>query len=509
MSDHSLPAEGSPSSRVTRWGVVLKVLVLVVAVGWTFSPTILGDWQWDDISYVTENATIHDPEGLKKIWLQPGNFIEYYPISASVQWLQWQSWKKLTFGYHFTNIVLHLLSAFLLWRFFLKFGLRFAWLGALLFALHPTTVESVAWISELKNTLSLPPFLLAMGAYMDFDERRQNKDYFLALGLFLVAMLCKMTMMVFPVVILLYAWWKRGRIGWQDVKASAPFFVISLVLGAMGLWAGAAYSQVHGLGSNPPLGDCFSRLACAGLSLSFYFYHFLWPMELMPIYPQWKVEPPTFVQFMPWLVIGGALYGLLSTRVPGRRHVLLGLGFFVLNLAPFLGFKSISYMRFTPVMDHLLYMPQIGLIGLVIAGLGCLDNFILPRLRPYFLSALLAVVALMAARSHAYAEHFLDEETLWTYELQHNPQAWPAYDHLGNAFLRQGMVSKAAELYEQSIRINPESAVARNNLGVAQEQMGDIPAALASYREALTMAPSYLDAQHNLARLQATVVPQK
>src|SRR6185295_15506375 len=99
-----------------------------------------------------------------------------------------------------------------------KFGLRLAWLGGLLFAIHPVQVESVAWIAELKNTLSLSPFLLAMCAFIDYDQRRQQKDYWISVGLFLMAMLCKPSMVMFPIVILLYTWWKRSGIGWRDLK---------------------------------------------------------------------------------------------------------------------------------------------------------------------------------------------------------------------------------------------------------------------------------------------------
>jgi hypothetical protein len=150
------------------------------------------------------------PTGLWSIWFEPGSQLDYYPIKASVQWLQWHLWGMDTLGYHLTNVVLHILSALLVWRLLSKFGLRLAWLGGLIFAIHPVQVESVAWIAELKNTLSLPPFLLAMCAWIDYEERGKAKDYFLALGLFLVAMLCKLTVVLFPLVILLYAWWRRG-----------------------------------------------------------------------------------------------------------------------------------------------------------------------------------------------------------------------------------------------------------------------------------------------------------
>ena len=257
-----------------------------------------------------------------------------------------------------------------MWRLLGKLGVRLAWLGGLLFAIHPVLVESVAWIAELKNTLSLPPFLVAMCAWIDYDEHGKWTQYCLALGLFLVAMLCKPTMVMFPVVILLYAWWRRRRIGVQDLKASVPFFAVSLALGLTTLWF-----LHHAMAPQAvQLGGFLSRAACAGLSLAFYFSKFLLPIGLLPTYPQWTVGRPSLVQFLPWPILFGVLYLCWANRTSWERHALLGLGFFLLNLAPFVGFRAVAYMSFTWVMDHVLYIPVIGLIGLVAAGLSWLDR---------------------------------------------------------------------------------------------------------------------------------------
>ena len=223
----------------------LRAAVLAALGWWIYAPALYGDWVWDDVLYLPQNPLLNDPERLWKLWFAPGHVLDYYPIEATVQWVQWQLWGQNTFGYHVTNVALHIVNALLVWRLLGKFKLRLAWLGGLLFLVHPVQVESVAYISELKNTLSLSPFLLAMGAWIDYEERQQTRDYALALGLFLVAMLCKISMAPFPVVILLYAWWKRGRVGTQDLKQSAPFFLISLALGVMTILSGIWYRQLH------------------------------------------------------------------------------------------------------------------------------------------------------------------------------------------------------------------------------------------------------------------------
>src|SRR5271170_4808966 len=164
-----------------NWKLLLLRALLIVAAGfWVFAPALRGDWLMDDDLYVTQNVLLNDPARLWKIWFAPGSLIEYYPIEASAQAIQWRLWHMDTLGYHATNLLLHLASALLVWRLLGKFGLRLAWLGGLIFAVHPVQVESVAWIAELKNTLSLPPLLLAMCAYIDYEERGKKRDYFLA-----------------------------------------------------------------------------------------------------------------------------------------------------------------------------------------------------------------------------------------------------------------------------------------------------------------------------------------
>ncbi len=479
----------------------LQVLLVLAAGFWTFSPALLGDFLWDDTVYLSQNAIIQSPDGWWKIWFEPGHAIEYYPITSTVQWLQWHAWHNLTFGYHLTNILLHLISAFLVWRLLAKLGLHFAFLGGLIFALHPTAVESVTWISELKNTLSLPPFLLAMIAWIDFEEHGRRRDYLFTLGLFLVAMLCKASFVMFPLVTLLYAWWKRERVTWSDLRHSAPFWVISVAFGIITIAISNRYVQLHGLSDDVPLGGPLSRMACAGLSLSFYLWKCLWPTGLLPIYPQWNVTPPSLFQFLPWPVFAGLFFWLWKRRASWGRHALLGFGFFALNLALFLGFRGISYMSFTWVMDHYLYLPIIGLIGLVVAGLSCANDK-LPRLFRFGLMALIGVALIaMAKLSHDYAGNYQDGSTFWTYTLDHNPQAWPAYNNLGNALLEQGRAKEAAGCFQKVLQLHPGSPLAHNNLGVALEQLGQKEQALNEYREAARLAPSYLDAQGNLARL--------
>ena len=488
-------------------------LAIIAAVLWIYWPVLHGGWLWDDDSAITDNPMMRSPTGLWSIWFEPGRQIDYYPIKSSVQWIQWHLWGMDTFGYHLTNVVLHMISSLLVWRLLSKLGLRLAWLGGLIFAVHPVQVESVAWISELKNTLSLPPFLLAMCAWIDYDDRRKAKDYFLAIVLFLVAMLCKLSVVLFPLVILLYAWWRRGRIRWNTLKISLPFFGAALLLGLVTIGSGIWEQRfIHVDPSATPVGGTVARVIAAGLSLAFYFSKSFLPVGLLPIYPKWPIDPSSPVQLLPWLVLGVAIYWCWTQRHTWGRHALLGLGFFLINLAPCPGLipDPTTSMAFTWAADHFLYLPIIGLIGLVVAALGRMETELPALFRPCGIGLALAVAALLAWQSRGYAKLFINSETLWTYELESNPESYMAQNNLGYVLLQTGRVSEALEHFEQAVRLKPGYAEAHNNLGDALQQTGRTPEARDEFEQAVQLKPGYAEAHNNLGNilLQAGRLPE-
>jgi tetratricopeptide (TPR) repeat protein len=488
-------AASRPSYAPTDRWLFLKILIILVAGIAIYAPSLRGDWLWDDDVLITANPIVHDPAGIWRIWLQPTSLFDYLPLKVTVEWIEWQLWGDNPMPYRVLNLALHLTGAFMLWRLLGKFGLKWAWLGALIFTVHPVMVESVAWIAELKNTLSLPIALAAMCAWIDFDASRRPRDYWLALGLFLAAMLCKATFVMFPLVILLYAWWKRNRIGLGDLKTSAPFFVISLVLGIVTV----LFLHIHGMQAHPAkLGGPSSRIAGAGLILSFYFSKAVLPLFLMPIYPLWKIDPPTLLEFLPWPVIAAVFIYLWQKRDGWGRHALLGLGFFVVNLLPFLGFTDGSYMSFAWAMDHILYLPMVGLIGLAVAGWEHLLPLLAETGRAVAMALLGVALAPMAWGSNDYAQDYLSQEALWTYSLRMNADNWLAHINLGNALYNKGDTGAAFNQYEAALMIRPDIAEVYYNIGYGLYRAGKLPNAIAFYQRALHFSPNYVSARMNL-----------
>jgi Flp pilus assembly protein TadD len=499
MQEFVVPASRAIPRPERPWLPWLQAFVIIAAVLWTMGAALPGDWGGDDELYLIHNPLQYDPHHLWKIWFAPSSFIEYYPITETLQMLQWHLWGDDPSGYVWTNIVLHAVNALLVWRLLRHLGLRQGWLGGLLFAVHPLNVASVAWISEFKNTLSTAPFLLAMTAWIDFEQTRRRGDYGRALGFFLAAMLCKIALAPFAVVILLFAWWKRGRLAWSDLAASAPFFMISLVLGWLTYYSGAHFSQRHGDPPEPILLQGYAaHFVLAGWSSALYFAKFFWPYPPAPYYNRWNVEPLAFWKWTPWLVFAGILYVCWRRRRSWGATVLLGLGYFLLMLGIVLGVHEISFMRDTWVMDHFTYVPMIGLIALVVAAWEDLTRKA-PRLYPWLVGAWVVVLAACTWETHNYAGIYSSRVSLFVYNLAVTPNSAAVHDNLGLAFLRRNDLPDAIDQYRDTVEMEPGAAGPHLELGSVLLQSRRPSEAEEEFRAALQLAPNLAAGHTNLA----------
>ena len=494
--------------------------LILLAVLWIYSPTYHGDWLWDDDSILTANAVVQSAslEGLISLWVGPTG-ADYFPLSYTALWAQWPFFGLNPTGYHAVTILLHASGALLLWRLLVVMRIPGAWLAGVLFAIHPVCVESVAWVSEIKNTISLPLFLLAAIFFAKHDEavwgdggdgesgarRNGTVDLVLAVVFFALAMLAKTSVVMFPVVLLIHAWWKRGGVTARDVVAAAPFFLVSLVLGLVTIY----YQHGRAIGEEKmPVADLFSvvgflsRTATAGMAILFYLREVVWPFHLLPIYPQWKVNPPQILQFLPWPILVAAGCWLWSRRgtasaPTAARHALFGLGFFLLMIFPILGFITISYMRITWVADHFNYVALIGIIvPLCAAGAAWFASARQP-LQIGALGFTCVLLAGLAGWSFRYAHVFANEDTLWTHTLKSNPDAWQAHNRLGARKGARGDLDGALYHFTNSTRLRPDLGETHNNLATTYMAKGRTDEALEEFAVTTELLPKIFPVQMN------------
>ena len=164
MNPDRSPSTASSSLEPNR---VFVALLILFAGLFVYAPVFHGDWLWDDDSEITEHAALHTLPGLIDIWSAKGS-PDYLPLKSTVQWIFYRFAGKNPTAWHLLNVCLHFFSALLLWKLFARLRIPLPWIGGILWVIHPFAVCSVAWISELKNTLSLPLYLLALLYFIDF-----------------------------------------------------------------------------------------------------------------------------------------------------------------------------------------------------------------------------------------------------------------------------------------------------------------------------------------------------
>lgn len=471
---------------------------LVLAAAFVYWPALRGEWIWDDHLDLVDNRLLRSLGGLRDIWLHPTLLYDFYPLKHTVQWLQWQLWGNQSLGYHLTNLALHVLSAGLFWRVLRQLGVRAAWLGALLFTVHPLAVESVAWVVELKNTLSLPPLLLAVSAFLDFLDRDRPADRWRAVAWFLVSLLCKSGGIMLPVFLLVLLWWKRGRLSRGDARITAPFFAVSLALGLVTLWFQDARAIGHDAVSP---GGWAERIALSGRTLAFYLSKAVWPANLQPTYPQWTVAPLAWESIFTWAVGAAIVVPCWIRRATWGRHALLGLAWFGLHLLPFSGLATASYMKFTWVMDHLTYVPLLGLFGLAAAAFDFAGERLSFAARPLMYTAAIVTCGAWAWTARAHAAHFQSEEVFWRHAIAHHPGSGLAHFNLALALKDRGDSAGVRAEYEAALQVQPNYAEAHHNLGILLRETGEVGPALAAFEAAIRAQPDFAEAHNSLGSL--------
>lgn len=458
-----------------------------------YRPAISAGFVWNDRDYVTA-PELRTAAGLARIWFEVGATEQYYPLLHSAFWVQHRLWGDDPRGYHVLNILMHAGGAALLFFVLGRLALPGAGLAAFLFAVHPVGVESVAWISEQKNTLSLLLYLAAALLYLRFDQGRHLRAYAGATGCFVAALLSKSVTATLPAALLVVFWWQRGRIeGRRDVAPLLPWFALAAAMGLFSAWVERKYIGAEG--AEFAL-DALQRTLLAGRIPWFYAGKLLWPGDLIFIYPRWAVDAGVWWQWLfPCATL--ALLGVLWARRGSSRAPLAAVLFFGGSLFPVLGFFNVYAFLFSFVADHWQYLPAIGLIALGAAGLTRLLAGREPWLRRGVPAGLVAALAVLSShQSRMYA----DMRTLYQTTVARNPAAWMAHNNLGNLLREEGRLPEAVAHFEAALRVRPDLAKAHYNLANCLRDLKRPAEAVPHYRRAVALDPTHVEALHNLGR---------
>jgi tetratricopeptide (TPR) repeat protein len=485
------------------WGLLLCALVLVA-----YLPAARGGFVWDDVDHLTENPCIVGPLGLKEIWTT--SQASLCPLVFTTFWVEHRLWGLDPVPYHVINILMHATAALVLWRVLSRLQIPGAWLGAALWALHPVQVESVAWITEMKNTQSALFFLLSVLFFCKSTQaqpiaggrNRSGLHYALSLLFGALAMASKSSTVVLPLVLGLCAWWMgEGRHWRRTLLRLTPLLLMSALAGAVTIWT----QSIEGRGDQLDwtLG-IFERGIVAGRALWFYLGKLIWPNPLAVIYPRWDVRGAGALACLPAIAAVALSVLLWANRSRWQRRsrgLLLAWSYFVVTLLPVLGLLDHNLLRLSFVFDHFQYLASMGPLALAAAGLATAWDRVKERGHGWTPALCTLLLIGMGVRSRAQCAVYQDNETLWTATLAINPSCWLAHNNLGVVLGEKGRHDEALPHLEKAVEIRPAYAMAHNNLGIQLQIKNRIDEAMAQFQKAIDIKSNFGEAHYNLGRI--------
>ncbi|MBN2020937.1 MAG: tetratricopeptide repeat protein [Sedimentisphaerales bacterium] len=489
----------------------MALLGCVFIAGATFiaySPAIKGEFLWDDTKYVVNNELLSAPDGLRRIWFSTDVPSQYFPLVYTTLRFEHQLWGLNPIPYHVNNIALHVISALLVWLILRRLSMPAAFLSAAAFALHPINVESVAWITQRKNTLMLVFALLSILFYIEVVLREQSRRkavlfYLLSIFCYVLSLLSKTTACVVPLVLFLILWLKGISFNARRILEIVPYFVLGVAMGLLTMWW-----EHHRQGvALIDLGLTFlDKVLIATRGLWFYAGKILWPVNLSFSYPRWEInanDPAQYIWMFGCLLVAGVLWFF---RKGVGRGVIAGIIFFVITLLPMLGFFQLYTFIYTWAADHYAYMATIGLIAIVMAGGLKLTEKYAKAIGPIAAGVVLVLLGIL---TWGRAGLFARPELIWRDTLQKDPNSWLAHNNLGRICLVQGKLDEAIFHITRSLELGKDAPVshphdivaAHFNLGLVYREQKKYEEAIEQFRQAAALAPNDAEAHYELGDL--------
>ena len=479
-----------PSGKNKHYWLLLPLLLTFIL----YLPSLKNDFvpNWDDGGYVLEYEPIQsiDPENIKEIFTSfyKGN---YHPLTTTMYAAVYAIDGDNAFLFHLLNLILHCANVWLVFLLirgiFKKQALAF-WV-ALIFGIHPMHVESVAWISELKDVLYTFVYLLSLLAYLSFQSSRHTQKLLLSLIFFLLSLLSKSAAVTLPLVILILDYARNSRINLRYIVERIPYFLLAGIFGIVAILSQGKQGAIQDL---TPLYGIIDRVFIVSYAFMTYVVKFFAPLNLMAMYPY----PGKTDGFFPWEVYA-ALAGLVATLsfilFAGKRRSIpeWGMLFFIAT--------SILTLQIIPVggavvAERYTYVPYIGLSLVPLWFLGVRDNslFIIEKWQSWLLLAFSIFLAFNTQQRIRVWENGL---VLFSDVIEKNPNLPFAYNNRGYAYQKYyNDMDKALADYSTAIRIDSTYYRSLSNRGVVYFNLGDPENAIRDFSRSLRYHPQNEDA---------------
>ena len=449
---------------------------------------------WDDQDYVTENKLIAHPENLYQILTTPVS-VNYHPLTMYSLALDYKIASKLSDDekprvYHTTNLIFHLLNIALVFYFLMLLSSGRVYMSlacALLFAIHPMHVESVAWISERKDVLYTFFFLLSLICYLKYLANQQLKWMLLCFGCFVLSLASKPAAVVLPVILLAIDFFKGRKFSLATLAEKIPFLILSLALGALTFVTQLKGGAVAGVEDYPFMHQVLFAL----YAMMMYCVKLFFPFQLSNLYPFPNVVGQgldTIFYIAPLIVL--VLIGSLIYFSKHNRVVVFGVAFFFINIFLVLQFFTVGQ---SIISDRYSYVSYLGLFMMTTWWLDTdayLINNYFKGLRTILLVAggvlLCAFIFLTSERIKVWQ----NSETLWTDAINKFPgRLVIAYGGRGYYYRNLKQYDKAMDDYNMAIALNPKYVVPYPNRGNIFFALGKYDSAIADYNKALALQP--------------------
>jgi len=450
---------------------------------------------WDDDTYVVNNPAIQQLswENIKTIFssFYLGN---YQPLSVLSYAFDFSLFKLKPGAYHIINLLFHIVNIFLVFKLFKKVQMSnmVCFTIAILFAIHPTRVESVAWIAERKDVMYAMFYLLAIIYYLKFREEKNVKMYIASFGLFLCSALSKSMAITLPVVLILMDIFLDRKFDFKKALTKIPFFALSLVFGLIALYSQGYESKAYEIAKDF---STLERLTLVFVAVGKYLAMVFAPFNLSAI-QYYPIEPGERMPLWAYLTIAGviALFFLVFKNKKYRFEIGFGLSFFLVSISMVLQFVPFGHAI---IAERYTYLPYLGIFFII--GVF-IDHFLKQKNQTSIIYSISAVfVIYLAAITFQRIAVWQNSITLFTDVVEKFPNSANAYWYRGNAYRDYKQLDKAILDYSKAIALNPSYDAAYFNRANSLAALEKHENALPDYDKTIELNPTYAPAYLNKA----------